>query len=409
MPAKNPPQRVAGPPLCDYCKKPCKSGIVRTADGVFCSPKHRTAAAALRRAAAPPERVDVAAVIETAIAKREYAAITVLPAYTSTQKLILQSWLEGKSPDTRNSYQSSARHFARWLVARELVDDAGDPIATIVAAMRRSKSDVAALVIGWISDQLSDGSKRGSIATRCSGVKKLLEKLEAASLIPFVPNFERPRAGERSAVDRMARYEGIPEAFDRVAMGLYGLCECEKLEPTDLRDLTLVLVMGAMGLRRLEVVRLQVADLDLDKKAAVILGKGRHQTENVRVPPVLAPVLRRWVQMRSRIAPPGPLFTGSELSAAVAEGADPSMRRGTLNRILKRRADQFGVQITPHDLRRIFCTEAIKQLGIYKALAITRHANVGTLGIYDLTQGQEAAEGADSVGAAILRRGKRRT
>ena len=80
-----------------------------------------------------------------------------------------------------------------------------------------------------------------------------------------------------------------------------------KKEPKRARDAAILHLLYDMGLRRGEVVSLDLDDLDLKAGVLVILGKGRTQKEPLTLPTETGAVLLSWVHVRGE--DPGPLFT----------------------------------------------------------------------------------------------------
>lgn len=323
---------------------------------------------------------------------------------TEAARRLLAGWLEGKSEDTRRSYFASATHFAKWLVEHGHARTGGHAWDVITRALQVDEDEGNLLVASWIASQA--GMSRGGIATRCSGVHRLCRKLKATRQIGYIPEFDRPRASRMSPRERAQKYEGVAAAFDAIAAGLERVVASSSATVIDVRDWAIVRQLSAMGLRRIELVGprgQELDDVDFDRGAIAIRGKGRDRKEWLRMPPALAPVLRRWLRVRAKIARPG----CKAFYIALGRGmGGPIRQRGTLNEMLVRRGEQFGVELTPHDLRRIQCTEALRQYGPQKAIEITRHADVSTVQLYDLEQGRQADEMADSVGNAVMRRGK---
>lgn len=434
--------RAVAIPTCSFCGKPCKNKTVwRDLGGrTFCCVKHRVSGEfgntaqgwpddAPRQVIEPeivePELVGVAGVMETALARRglraerlqriadeagdfedNHGALTIIgqdpPRISAAGEQILASWLTGKSPDTKRGYTDAARHFANWLV------DAGHgkryegqhDIAVIVAAMQVPEDEGNLLVTLWIRAQLGQRRKASTIATRCSGLRRLMQTLKSVRAIAYVPTFEgRPRRSKRSIQAARVKYEGVPEAFIAIVAGLEKIASSDDARPIDLRDLALCRMASDMGLRRIELIRIDVEQLNFEVGLATIHGKGRAEEEALEIPPPLRRILKRWIKVRATI-----VQGGGPLLISLGRGYGGRIRdRSTINKMLFDRAAQFGVVLTPHDLRRIFCTEALRQYGPHKAISITRHADTSTLLVYDLDQGKEIAEMADSVGSAIDR------
>lgn len=137
-------------------------------------------------------------------------------------------------------------------------------------------------------------------------------------------------------------------------------------------DAALLAVMFGAGLRRVEVTRLDLADVDKVARTLSVLGKGSKRRAAF-VPPGWWRVLERWIAARG--AAPGPLFPrphGTRHSVASLAERLRDLRRTS------------GVFFTPHDLRRS-CGTAILRAG--KDLAAVQkvlgHKYVTTTTLYD--------------------------
>ena len=117
------------------------------------------------------------------------------------------------------------------------------------------------------------------------------------------------------------------------------------------------------------------------------------------LPEQTAKALKAWLAVRSVVVgPDGPLFVSKQYEKW------NRMPRGSMNAMLEHRAKQVGHHLEMHDLRRILCTDAIAELGIYEALKVTRHADVSTLGLYDLGAGVDLVEKVGRVAARVASR-----
>lgn len=413
MPKRSPPPRPAAKPkpTCDFCKKPCSKAVVRKKHGTFCSLEHdRAAARELRKrvhAAVAETRESVA----LAIPERGPALTPAEAREREAQRTILSAWFEKKRPDTIASYKTSLRHFAQWLRAERFSRNEDD-IRCVVEAMNCSEQVATARMERWIAAQeeavrvtarTKNPRRLSGIKARVSGVRSFLKALKRAGMVAVVPEAQAPRVPKKSPVERLAAYEGVPEAFDTIVTGLDELADADEPELTDLRDWALVRLVAGRGLRRIELVDLALSDVDVPGLRIRILGKGRREHEWVDLAPEVMEPLQRWLVACRGVAVDRVFFGSSKK----ARPATKRMRRDNINRMLRHRARQFGTKLTPHDLRRIFCTESIDQLGERKALEVTRHASTETLGLYDLRQGREIRAAAQSVGASIARRGKK--
>jgi integrase/recombinase XerC len=72
------------------------------------------------------------------------------------------------------------------------------------------------------------------------------------------------------------------------------------------RDFALLRILFDLGLRRGEVVTLDLEHIDLEAVTVSILGKGRLQRETLNMPRATIDALRAWISERG--TEPGPLF-----------------------------------------------------------------------------------------------------
>lgn len=195
---------------------------------------------------------------------------------------------------------------------------------------------------------------------------------------------------EADRYQRIADVEGV--SADRLPAGrglslgelhrLRGACEADE-NGTGERDLALIAAMARAGLRRSEVVALDLEDLRPleDDRAELVVRDGKGGKD--RVVPVANGTLKAleaWVRVRGR--EPGPLFT------PVDRFGNVTIRRLSTQAIysrLQRRAAEAGIEeVSPHDLRRTFVSDL---LDAGNDLSVTRdlagHASTDTTARYD--------------------------
>jgi integrase len=153
------------------------------------------------------------------------------------------------------------------------------------------------------------------------------------------------------------------------------------------RDAAVIAVMYGGGLRRSEVVALDLADYDPDAcQLRVRDGKGRkdrfvYATSGVKL------ALAEWLAVRGDAK--GPLFwpaDGRGRPLVTRRMSDPAVRL-----LLQRRAKQARVRaFTPHDLRRSFISDLLDAgADMATVQRLAGHANVQTTSRYD-RRGEEA-------------------
>jgi integrase len=150
--------------------------------------------------------------------------------------------------------------------------------------------------------------------------------------------------------------------------------------PAGQRDAAVIAVMAATGLRRAEVCSLQMAQVDMDAGAVRVIGKRNKERLSYMGDGALE-ALQDWLSVRG--PGPGPLFCSVRRDGTIR----PTRPLSTIavNRMLDRRATEAGVvDVTPHDLRRTFVSEALDAGGdIATVAALAGHASVATTQRYD--------------------------
>jgi integrase/recombinase XerC len=95
-----------------------------------------------------------------------------------------------------------------------------------------------------------------------------------------------------------------------------------------------------LGLRRSEVVGLDVDDVDLDAGTVAVLGKGRTQKTFLTLPSSTKEAIRQWLEARG--TEPEPLFTNLDRARKGCRLTGTS-----LYRIVRRLGEQVGLKVRP--------------------------------------------------------------
>jgi site-specific recombinase XerD len=165
----------------------------------------------------------------------------------------------------------------------------------------------------------------------------------------------------------------------RELRALFRVCQADR-RPSGARDAALVAVLYGAGLRRAEVVALDLANYEAETGALTIrAGKGgkdrmTYATNGSRA------ALDGWLRFRGNEA--GPLFW------PIDQAGRMTARRMTAQSVLEmlqRRARQARVQrFSPHDLRRTFISDLLDAgADITTVAGLAGHASVTTTARYD--------------------------
>jgi len=169
---------------------------------------------------------------------------------------------------------------------------------------------------------------------------------------------------------------------------------------------SLILILGAaMGLRREEIWKLDLSDID--DETMTVRGKG-HRKEGlvveVRLPQLVLNELKTYLKWRSD-------YTGSDLSGGrliVFKDKNGNIRGykdvGSIWHIIITLAKRAGIKATTHSLRRLFCTE-LHENGCdpFTITDLMRHSDLKTVMIYINTNTEKKKEELEKMTSNLVR------
>ena len=162
------------------------------------------------------------------------------------------------------------------------------------------------------------------------------------------------------------------------------LIECCRVRgtPIDLRDAAVIAILRCGGIRRQEIVRLTLEDLDLATGELTIRrGKGG-KFRIVYLTPEALEMIHDWLEIRGDS--PGPLI------CPVNKGGKIILRHFAADgdgiyKLVKARALSAGVpHFSPHDFRRSFCSDLLAEgEDVFTVQELAGHASPATTAKYD--------------------------
>jgi integrase/recombinase XerC len=158
------------------------------------------------------------------------------------------------------------------------------------------------------------------------------------------------------------------------------------------RNLAIIRLLHDHGLRRAEVVELDLADLDLDAGRLMVLGKGKGEKAPISLNHPTAAALSRWVDAR-RLAP-GPLFV--RLDRARPKGQLARLDGDAILELVAAlgRKAKLTRRVKAHGLRHEAVTRVLELTGgnIDAAQKFARHADPKTTQRYNDNRKDVAGE-----------------
>ena len=159
------------------------------------------------------------------------------------------------------------------------------------------------------------------------------------------------------------------------------LVEKVKAMPINLETSRLRAILGLLalqGLRQIEIVRLDVRDVDLVNKTALVQGKGRDDKELVSLHPETAEVLKQYLKLNH-------LADGSLFPCRSNNHRNQRLTTRTIREIVKKTLENLGIDKTVHGFRHYFTTTLIKTYkgDLLQVAGYTRHRGLEMLQVYN--------------------------
>ena len=274
--------------------------------------------------------------------------------------------------------------------------------------MRASLETIAALVSGGQADALSLAwhklgyqhtalirttiAENYSPATANKMLSALRGVLKECFRLGYLSADDYARAKDLPAIRGSAPPKG--RALSQAELqALFDICAKDTNTARGARDVALLAVLYGCGLRRSEVVALDVSDYDREGSQLVVrTGKGNKGRISYAGAGANK-AIERWLSFRSEAE--GPLF------CPIIKGGRITIRRITdqaVLYILQRRAKETGAKtFSPHDIRRTFIGDLLDAgADIATVQHLAGHANVQTTARYD-RRGEVAKKKAASL------------
>lgn len=175
------------------------------------------------------------------------------------------------------------------------------------------------------------------------------------------------------------------------------VCSVDDNRTRGVRDYSITALMYSSGLRRSEVVSLDVQDFDAETSTVTVRSGKGNSDRVVPVNPAAIESIARWLSTSDSASEKGsvPLFRSISKSGRVL---DRRMTDQGVLYVLQRRAREAGLEpFTPHDLRRTFIGDLLDAgADISTVQQLAGHANVQTTARYD-RRGEAAKRRAASL------------
>lgn len=320
---------------------------------------------------------------------------------------LLAAWLESLTSETTSSYGADLEHFRGWIGADTLADamqtlfSMSTPEANALVLRYRRHLQVVPVFSGVVAVATGVPDRTGysaaTINRRLSALRSVASIARTTGLfhghieirgVPSTPTLDTAGIGA--------------EAYHLILRKLDQKERSSKLKPRRrwelVRDRAILRLLHDMALRRVEVVRLDLDDVQFegDEPALVIQPKGhRGARDRLLVPRLVVDAIKDWIEVRGKH--PGALF---HARGPAHEGVTMSL--STINRICQRRGAQAGVvkRCRPHGLRHTAITTGLDRTNgdIRSVAQLARHRNPSTTMRYDDRRKRASRDLSDLIG-----------
>jgi integrase/recombinase XerD len=258
--------------------------------------------------------------------------------------------VEGRSRRTQELYREILSRFLGFLGDRSLLDIAPGDLRSYIAHLQ------------------NQGRKPSTINIHMRAIRACLNFLHREGLLP-------EKIADKVKPVRVPRQ--YPFVLSELqAEALLQTAARAKHTWAGLRNYTILLTFLDTGLRLKELLALTLDDLDLNRRALRVLGKGEQERE-VFFGRRLGRFLRDWLARRTLSLSGDALFPNRH--------GDPLKRRYVIQIVtdLAKSAGIEGIRCSPHTLRHTFATQFIRNGGDPFALQrLLGHSDISTTMVY---------------------------
>jgi len=308
---------------------------------------------------------------------------------------VVTAWLEGRNPKTLAAYAGDLEDFARFLGARN-----GEAAVELLLAGGAGQANRIGL--GYKAHLTTRQLAAATIARRLAALRSMVKVARQIGRITWALDVEGPRAEPY----RDTRGPGL-DGWRKVVTAIQARAATGEWTAT--RDIAIVRLCHDLGLRRGEVVALDLDDVDLGNNpgTVAIVGKGMSAKTRLTLNLPARLALIAWIAARGD--DPGPLFVRLDRAAEGPVHLPNDVYYHTcrltgraIAYMVARWAKRAGVArvVRPHGLRHQGITRALDLSGgdVRKVQRFSRHAKLETLMRYDDARRDDAGDIARQLG-----------
>jgi len=276
---------------------------------------------------------------------------------------LIEAFFAGKSERTIEAYRRDLKDFSDFL-----------GVGSIKEASRFflfSHGKANALGLSYKQALIERGLQSSTINRRLAALRSLSAMARTLGMISWKLEVNN----QKTESYRDTRGPGV-ENFKKILR----MVENRK-DKKGMRDRAILRLLFDLGLRRGELIRLDLEDVDVEKKKIKVMGKGKSQKAELSLPRKTTEALKDWLEVRDE--DPGPLFFNMDR----ARKGNGRLTGKSVYRLVRDLGETVGVKTRPHGIRHTAISEALKKAqasgyDLEEVLDFSRHADVRTMMVY---------------------------
>jgi integrase/recombinase XerC len=273
---------------------------------------------------------------------------------------LVDLFLSGKSKTTLLAYRADLESFARFLGV-STIDEAADLFLGYGHGMANE------VCLSYRSDMLEKGLAPATVNRRLAAVRSLIKLARVIGRINWILEIPAVRS-EKYRDTKGPGLQGFRAIFDNAS---------QQRGVMAIRNKAILRVLWSQGLRRAELVSLDLADFDQQGKRLSILGKGRRERKWVELPAQTMQAIQDWLTIRG--SHEGPLFTNLDRRTKRAR-----LTGAGLYKIVRCLGEDVGLKTRPHGIRHATITQRIDSgMTLPEVQDFSRHSDIKTLMLYN--------------------------
>jgi integrase/recombinase XerC len=300
----------------------------------------------------------------------------------SRLRSIRDAYLGTLSPNSRRAYENDLKDFAGHFGEE-------DGVVALWRLIEGGQGEANGVVLGYKRSLIEKGLAPASINRKLAGIRSAVKLARMGGFV----SWEVEVPGEKSKPYRNTKGPG-KEGYQRMIGELSGSDKAK-----DVRDKAILHLLYDLALRRNEVAKLDLKDVDLGAGNLVITGKGRREPETLQLPEETSQALMKWLEKRG--TEPGPLFRNYDRVGKVSSDGGRLTPDGIYKMVLAV-GGRVGIRTRPHGLRHASITEALSLTNGNLAAVrdFSRHRSYEVLQHYDDNRQSRGSEVAKLVAKA---------